>query len=446
MAASYDSSNAYDSVLLYGGAHSLTIIVGGTDVSGKVLVSGFSITQVLTRRGDTASFTIVDTSLAMTFAPFAAVTIDDANGNRKFGGVVTRLRQKVSDGPLVNLWLLTCQDYTFYLQKTLGNKKYQASSVDAIAKDLLASFPPGVTITTNNVQANLPTLAYFNCNHLRLSDAFDKLIKNSNTTSFLMWDVDPNKDLHFFDQDHVPVADVTLVDTAPGAGQANYLRGSFAYERDASQLVNQITFRGGTYVSNPYVQTWVGNGQQASYVLDYQPDTSTQSGGSTPTVTVAGVAVSVGLDTGGGFGSHAALVSVDQTTQAATLRMLTAPVNGATVTATYVYDIPVLVRRKDAGSVYNYGTWEEYVVDTNVKTQQAAAQRAGSLLSQYAKPLSTASADVEQTYVGALGAGQLVTIVNRQIGLNLAMICTDCRISGMPGGYYRHSLTLAQFA
>jgi hypothetical protein len=162
-------------------------------------------------------------------------------------------------------------------------------------------------------------------------------------------------------------------------------------------------------------------------------------------VKIAGVAVAVALDTGGGFGANAALVSLDQTTQTATLRLATPPANGASIAATYVYDIPVLVRRKDAGSVFSFGTWEEYVVDTNVKTQQAAAQRAGSLLSQYAHPLATAWADVQMTYVGALGAGQLVTLINTQIGLNLQMICTDCRIGGMPGGYYQHSLTLAQF-
>lgn len=445
MSAPYDSASLYDSLLLYGGAHALTIIVGGTDVSGKVRVSDFNITQVLTRRGDTATFTVVDASRTMTFAPLAPVTITDANGNLKFGGVVTIPKVMVADGTAVNLWTLSCQDYTYYLQKTLGYKKYQAMTVDAIAKDLLASFPPGVAITTANVQPDLPQLAYFNCNHLRLSDAFDKLVKNSNTTAFLMWDVDGNRDLHFFDENHVPLADVVLTDAPPASGQANYLRGSFYYQRDASQFTNQITFRGGTYLSNPYTQTWVGNGQQSSYLFDYPPDTSTQAGGALPTVKIAGVAISVALDIGGGFGANAALVSLDQTTQAATLRLATPPANGASVAATYVYDIPVLVRRKDAGSVFTYGTWEEYVVDTNVKTQQAAAQRAGSLLSQYAHPLATAGADVQMTYVGALGAGQLVTLVNTQIGLNLQMICTDCRIGGMPGGYYQHSLTLAQF-
>lgn len=423
----------------------LTVTINGTDVSALVDVQTLTITQVLTRRGDTASFDLLDPSLARSFAPLQAVTIRDELGNAKFGGIATRLRQAVTDGPALNRWRLECQDATYYLQKTLCNKKYQAQSIDQIVRDLLANFPPGVTITTTNVQAGLPTLQYFNAPHLRLADAFDKLVRLSNSTAFLMWDVDANHDLHFFDQNHVPAADVVLTDAAPGAGQANYRRDSFWYERDASQLANQITFRGGTFLSNPYGQTWVGNGQQASYLFDYPPDSSVPAGGALPVVTVGGVSQTVGIDTGNGFVGDQALVSLAQDTQSATLRFAAAPALGATISATYVYDLPVLVRRKDNVSVTNYGTWEEYIVDSQVKTQQAATQRAAAMLSQFARPLATAGVDVDQTYPGSLAAGQQLTLVNTQLGLNTTMLVTDCRIVGVAGGRYQHRLRLATF-
>ncbi|HEY8742817.1 MAG TPA: hypothetical protein VIU62_06950 [Chloroflexota bacterium] len=424
----------------------LTVKVNGTDVSGLVDVQTLTITQVLTRRGDTASFALLDPSLARTFAPLQPVTISDELGNTKFGGVATRLRQAVTDGPSLNRWTMECQDATYYLQKALCNKKYQAQSIDQIVKDLLASFPPGVAITTNHVQADLPTLQYFNAPHLRLADAFDKLVRLSDSTAFLMWDLDANNDLHFFDQNHAPAADVILTDAPPGAGEANYRRDTFWYERDVSQFANQITFRGGTYLSNPYVQTWVGNGQQTSYLFDYPPDTSVAAGGTLPVVTVAGVNQTVGIDSGSGFGGAAALVSLAQDTQTATLRFAAAPANGTTISATYVYDLPVLVRRKDNVSVTTYGAWEEYITDSLVKTQQAATQRAAAMLSQFARPLVTASVDVDQTYRGSLAAGQQLTLVNTQLGLNTSMLVTDCRISGAAGGRYRHRLRLAAFS
>jgi hypothetical protein len=423
----------------------LSVQINGTDVSGLVDVRTLTVAQVLTRRGDTASFELLDPSLARGFAPLQAVRITDELGNAKFGGVATRLRQAVGDGPALNRWRLECQDGTYFLQKTLCNKKYQAQSIDQIVKDLLTSFPPGVAITTANVQAGLPALQYFNAPHLRLADAFDKLVRLSDSTSFLMWDVDANYDLHFFDQNHVPAADVGLTDAAPGPGQANYRRDTFWYERDASQFANQITFRGGTFLSNPYAQTWAGNGQQTSYLFDYPPDTSGPAGGSLPAVTVAGVNQTVGLDAGSGFGSDQALISVAQGTQTATLRFAAAPAAGAAISATYVYDLPVLVRRKDNVSVTTYGTWEEYITDGAIKSQQAATQRAAAMLSQFARPLATANVDVDQTYRGNLAAGQQITLVNTQLGLNTSMLITDCRITGMPGGRYQHRLRLAAF-
>jgi len=197
----------------------LTVKVAGVDVSALVDVSTLTITEVLTRRGDTASFDILDPSLLRTYSPLQAVTITDELGNVKFGGVATRLGQRVSDGPSTNRWRMQCQDYTYYLSHVLANKKYQNQGVDVIAKDLLASFPPGHAITTVNVQANLPVLPTFNAPHLTLAKAFDKLVRLSNTTAYLMWDVDPSGDLHFFDQNHVPAADVVLTDLVPTFGR-----------------------------------------------------------------------------------------------------------------------------------------------------------------------------------------------------------------------------------
>ena len=444
----------------------LTVKVAGVDVSALVDVSTLNITEVLTRRGDTAAFDILDRSLARTYTTLQAVTITDELGNIKFGGVSTIVGQSVADGPSINRWQIQAQDYTYYLAHTLCNKKYQQQGVDAIVKDLLASFPPGHTITTTNVQANLPVLATFNVPHLTLAAAFDKLVRLSNTTAYLMWDVDPSGDLHFFDQNHVPAADVTFTDllpttnlplsgpTVPEAfaqsklttGYANYMRETFLYQSDASQFANQITFRGGTMLSNAYAQTWVGNGSQTSFLFDYSPDTTTQTSGYTPTVTVAGVNQTVGIDNSTGFGANQALVSLDQQSLTTTLRFAAAPANGAAIVATYVYDIPILQRLKSASSISSYGTWEQYIVDTTVKSLGEATQRAGSMLSQFAHPLATASIDVDRTYMGSLGAGQQATLINTQLGLNVSMIVTDVTITGQPGGGYRHSLKLAAFA
>jgi len=427
------------------GVASLLITYAGVDITALVQVTSLRITQVLTRRGDTASFTIVDTTRALTFAGLATVVIADRHGHTLFRGPATNVK-RTTPTPVLATWKITAQDASYYLGKVLVNKKYSAMTVAAIAKDLLASFPPDVTITTNNVQANLPILSYIAFSHMRLSDAFDKLVKNSAAIALLLWDIDPNNDLHFVDSNHVPQADVALTDLLPTqTGYANYLRDTFTYEEDLSQLANQITFRGATYLSSPaHVQTWVGNGQQASFPLDYLPDTSKAAGGYLPTVTVAGVALVVAVDTGSGFGNATVLMSVG-VNNAAILQFLTAPPNGAAIVASYVYDLPVLVRRKDQTSITARGTWEEYIVDTTVATNSAAVQRAGSMLSQFARPLIRVTLDVDINYTGALAAGQQALVTNSEINLSQQMIVTDCTISGRAGGGYAYRLGLASY-
>lgn len=422
----------------------LRVTIGGVDVSNYVDVRSMNITQVLTRRGDTATFNIHDYTLGMSFQLLATVVIVDSVGNTMFSGPLTTLeRDPVS--PTETLFVMGAQDWTYYLSKTLVNKKYTDMTVDAIVKDLLASFPPGVAITTNNVQANLPLLAYISFPHVRLSDAFDKLVRFSSSLSTLMWDIDPYKDLHFFDANHVPEADVQLVDTPPVAGQAGYARDTFKYIEDGSQLANQITFRGATYLSNPpHQQTWVGNGEQASFPLDYVPDTNENAGGSLPGVTVAGITQSVALDVGTGFGSNQVLVTVGINNMAV-LQFAVPPAAGAVITAAYVFDLPVIVRTKDNISVTSFGIWEEYITDDTVATTQSAVQRAGAMLSQFSRPLATAQVDVALNYVGALAAGQQLLLVCQQLNVNRQMIVTDCNIVGRAGSKYQYKLKLAAF-
>lgn len=442
---------------------SLTVVVGGVDISARVDVGSLQITQVLTRRGDTASVTVYDTLGTFSASGMATITITDELGNMKFGGLVTK-RTRTTPSAGVTGWQLDGQDYTYYLQHTLANKKYSGTTIDVIVKDLLSSFPPQHSFGTTGVQSGLPSLTQFNVAHLTEADAFDKLVRMASSTTFLMWDVDPNGNLFFYDANHAPAADVILTDAVPtinppsqsssvardfaansagpGTGYANYERDSFQFVEDYTQLANSVTLRGGTQLSVAYTQTWVGNASQTSFPFDYPPDTTT-AGASMPTVTVGGVGQTVALDTGAGFGANQALIGYAKDTGAASLLFAAAPASAAVIQATYYFDVPVLVRYRDNGSVTSYGVWEIYVVDTTLVTLQAAVQRAQGMLSQYSQPLQTAQCYVDVAYRGKLAAGQQVQLVNTQIGLNLPMICTDCAIVGMPGGNYQHQLKLA---
>ncbi len=658
----------------------ISVAIGGVDYTSYVEQTTFEIDQVLTRRGDTAVFWLVSSTALTNIFPLPRITpvvITDAHSNPKFGGLLTDVIAHLDDGPIMYKYECHCQDYSYLLTKTLGNKKYANQTVDQIAKDLIATYLPGV-MTTNNVQSGLPSIQYFNVNHLSLSDAFDKLVRMASAVP-LVWDVDPLLDLHFTDTMHIPVADMALVDTATslqnyatvvqatsglvgywpmndytptmkavvgpagsysggytqmqagpvtgilsavtfdgstgyatipngsglltggafsiecwanlsaatingqsiwgysnyvggpisgerftlwqlggstsltadghslngnlttvypvtpnvstsawhhlvftydggsvvkfyvdaqllatwtivttagfptsvqnfylanqvnGAGgfggitlsqfamyngtalslatiqahyaaatltnQVGYDRPTFTYEADATQLSNDVTVRGGTYLSGSYTQHWVGNANQTSFPFDYPPDTTTAAGGSMPTVTVGGTGQTVALDTGSGFGTNQALVSVAQNSQSASLLFATAPGNGVVVAATYVYDLPVLIERKNQASVARFGRFQEYVADSNIKTQQAATQRASGEIAEFAWPVARVHAETDIQYVGALGAGQSVLVTCSQYGLaQVPMIVDTCRIRCVGGGLYTHQLDLVTIA
>lgn len=423
-------------------AAGLQWFIGGVDVSRFVDQRSATITQVLMHRGDTANFRLTDTSLALAVSQQDVVRVVDDLGNVKFLGLVNTVRTTIP-ATTYNQLEVICTDYSWFIQKAVGNKKYLGRTVDYIAKDLIATYVPN--ITTANVQSGLSVLPVFNVSHLYISDALDKLVRMGSSGTYLMWDVDQNADLHLYDSNHAPSSgilftdDPTLIVSGYPINQ-QFQRGDFYYEKNSSQMSNRVIVRGGTYISNLYTQNAVGNGFQTSYPLDYTPQTDPNAQGMMPTVTVAGVSKVVALDTQSGFGSSDCLISLSQDSQTAVLRFAAAPVTGAAVIVSYVYNLPVIVSTSDAAAVSRYGTWVEYVVDTNILSQGSAARRAFGELGQFSRPIITAQLTTSHTYVGPLGVGQRVWLQVDQIGVSIELIVAKCSIKTLGGGKYTHTL------
>jgi hypothetical protein len=265
------------------------------------------------------------------------------------------------------------------------------------------------------------------------------------SSTYLMWDIDTAGDLHFYDSDHAPSSGIVLSDD-PSVIISGYptvvqiLRSDFFYEKNASQMSNQVIVRGGTYVSNLYTQNMLGDAFRTSFALDYTPQTDVNAQGMIPTVTVGGVAQTVALDTQNGFGTNQCLVSLSQDSQTAVLKFAAAPGNGVQVIANYKYNLPVLVTGKDAVAIAKFGTWVEYVVDTSLLSQSSAARRAFGELGQFARPIITVQATTAFTYVGPLTTGQTIWVHVSQINVDIQMIVAKITIKQLGGGKYQHTL------
>ncbi len=419
----------------------LRAFIGGVDYSSKVEQSTLSIDKQLMHKGDTCRFNLFDFTRALPqFDSFSALVLQDQAGNVRFNGLLAVDRTSTPDAAS-NVHQISGQDATWFLNMRLANKKYSSTSIDAIARDLIASYVP--ELTTAGVQVGLPGVPTFSASHLKISDALDKLVRLGSTGAFLMWDVSPTNDLQFFDSNNVPSSGVTLVDTPDnGTTTVAYQRDSFWYESDVTQIANTITVRGGTFVSNTHVQTWGADGVTTGFSFDYVPDTDPNNKGFVPNVTVAGVAQSVAIDNSTGFGSNQVLIATSSDGQSASLTFATAPASGATVQAVYVYDVPIFIKLTDPTSVASFGTWESYVTDTTLVSQPAAARRAFGELSQFSKPVHRAEVHLRKDYIGPLDVGQTVGLVNSQIGLNTTMIVAGYNMKGLGGGYFDTRLNL----
>lgn len=401
-----------------------------------------SIDKQLMHKGDTCRFDLYDATKSLSFDSLAPVTVIDWTGNVLFNGLLAVDRVLTTDTSY-NIHRISCQDATWYLNMTLANKKYANLGIDAIVRDLIATYVP--FLTAAGVQSGLAGLPTFSAPHLRVSDALDKLVRLGSSDSFLMWDVSPDNDLKFFDSNHVPSSGVTLVDY-PGDGSVTvgYNRDTFWYETDVTQIANTVTVRGGTFVSNPHLQTWVGDGQQSSFVLDYPPDTTPENGGSIPIVHVGGAAQAVALDNSTGFGSNQCLVSTAQQSQTASLLFATAPGSGVTITASYVYDVPIFIKLADLSSTGTLGTWESYVVDTRIVSQPAAARRAFGELGQFSKPIRRCEVHLQKDYIAltpptrfsTLDVGQTIVLLNSQANINDEMIVAGYNLRGLGAGMF----------
>lgn len=414
-------------------------VVNSVDISVHVLQTSFTADLVLMHRGDVVKFIVFDQHRTMSFSDLMPVQVYDPAGNQKFGGLIQQHRISAPTA-YATYWLITAIDFTWKLQRTLVNKKYTNQTVDTIVKDLVSTYALG--FTTNNVQSMLALLPSFSETHGYLSNALDKLARLGSIGVYLMWDVDINQDIHFYDSSHCPGADVSLVDTAPTAGQINYLRDSFYYQSDSSQLVTQVTVTGGVYLSPPYEDLFVGDGTTAAWLLTYVPDTDTTNNGYIPNVLLNGVAQTVALDSHTGFGSNQCLISIDTVSQTAAVQFATAPAASAVIRVDYVYNIPIVTTMQDPTAVSSFGTWEEVIADSSLVTQTVAARRALGELGQFGRPITNAHADLDKSYVGTLAPGQILTLVSSELGITSQMIVQRLRLTGLGGGIVRHTVDL----
>ncbi len=370
----------------------MIVTINGTDRTSAI--ADITITDNINSQVDTVDFILEKTPLD-TFVPSLNDEIIITRGtDRLFAGNITAMRDSLS-GANTLLYNITAIDYTFQLNRKLVVERYTNQTITYIVNDLISKYAPTFTTTHVFAAVTVNSIAF---NRINLAECFRKLSELVNYN----WYVDYFKDVHFFasDGEHAPF---DFVD-------GNYIRESLSIDRNISQLKTRVIVQGGEVTSPNRTVNAAGNGTTATFPTQYKFATL-------PTVAVAGVAQTVGVD----FLDDDTLFQCMWDFNQKVIRFTVGNIPPVPSVGTTNIDItgtpllPLAVNIPNATAIATYGEFEFSITDKNIKTQDQAIDRALAELQAFSSALAEGSVE---TYKAGLRAGQIIRVVDSLRGLD----------------------------
>ena len=349
--------------------------------------NSLTITRALTYAVDTCSFSLMGT------APVEGEEVIIEDGERLFAGIVVRVElARTFADKSIKVWNVDCDDYTALLDRKLVIETYENMSASDIFLDIVAKYCPG--FTTNGVQMDAPNIEYIVFDYLRPSECFKELC------DYIGWHWQPDyyKDLQFFSAE-------ALATPAPMALEPG---GRFQFGKhsiDTQGLRNRVYVRGGTMLSDFWTYEVKADGTARAWILPHKPHEIS--------LTISETPVTVGIENLHEETNYDYMMNYNEKYIRCSEHTPT-PVAGATISATYKYDIDVITMVEDLASQEAIaavqggdGVYEHVIVDDSLSTIEAAEAAGLADLREHANPKVKGSFSTE---VEGWHPGQLVQI------------------------------------
>jgi len=236
--------------------------------------------------------------------------------------------------------------YTARTQKIVVTESYTNVAISDIVIDLFTKYAPWATC--NNVQACSTVIT------IGFAEAYlwDAMTQHCQISSY-DWFIDENLDVNFFDR-ATRINPIVLSQV-----NGNYKKGTATFTPDASKLVNRLWVKGGNATSDPFAQSITASGT-TPIPLFYTP---VAAAGTDVTVTIGGVAKTVGIQNKDKAGTMDFLLNTNQKVLVPDL----CTTGSGTITYSYTYPIKLLL--EDLASQAKYGVFEDvYKVTTGDNT------------------------------------------------------------------------------
>lgn len=342
----------------------LTLNINGTDRSSIVDWTTMSMVNVLTKEVDRLEFEVKKTpSKTIPALNDDVVLIED--GSKLFGGKLVEINEKIIGGLLIG-YEVRCKDYSHSLDGKLVTKSYANQSARAIVLDIMSTFTAG--FTTVNVLASTPTVVSIKFNYEQVSRSLTQL---ADYLGVWDWYVDPDKDIHFFDEE-TSIAPFSLTDT-----NENFEWKTLEINKTVLNLKNNVFVRGGeykkTFAEAAAVDSYIGDGTKKTFQLAYRYDNITVKKG--------GVVQTIGTDQQ----TDPATVDLLYNFNEKFIKFTAAPANAATVVIYGDAFIPIIASVRDQLSIQTYGEFQHAIVDKSITSVNEAQTRAKGELTKFSQ-------------------------------------------------------------
>lgn len=368
----------------------LTLTIGGANFLPQYKTNTAVIKEQLQNKSNVLNIEIVKKPSQT--KPGEAKEIILKDGSRfLFAGFITRVNPiEIGVGQLFT-YDVEATDYTYILINHQAQKVYESMTMKAIIEDLIATFAPGYSLTTTNVDTG-PTITRMSFSFISLRKCFEKL---ANYSGYEWW-IDFEKNIYFKPKTATS-APASFNDVVQNFSEVDI-------KVDVTQVRNSIVVQGGREETvGTQTEEFLANGVDRKWILKDKPREVTL----------------IEYDSGSGYA--AATIGVenldDETLfdfmfsfQEKYVRIVdTTPLDGYMIRITYKYEVPVLTLTRSTASILAMkaleggdGIHDYLITDTTIKTKTEARQRAIRELDEYANPLMNA---IVKTRTGLLGAG-----------------------------------------
>jgi hypothetical protein len=370
----------------------ITVTIAGVDRTSKL--SSLSINDTINSQVDTMDFT-VEPTLSDTYVPALNDEVIVTRGaTRIFAGVITTISDEMT-GTNSLIYSINAIDYTFFLNRKLVTERYTNQTIAYIIADIVTKYAPTFTVSGVLADIEVASIAF---NRITVSECLRKLADLVNYN----WYVDYYKDIHFF---------ATSGEPAPFVIESgNYIRESLTITKDISQIRNRIIVQGGDIPSPARTVLHAGNGETTTFATQYKFATM-------PTVTVDGVAQTVGIDYLNDDLSFDCMWNFNEKYVRFTAGNIPPLPSSGTTNIELIGQplAPIIVNVPNALSISEYGEYEFPITDDSISSQDQALERALAELRAYSASIAEGSFD---TYKAGLRSGQVVRIIDPLRGLD----------------------------